>query len=570
SLQALVQLDEIHTLDQYIPNALAAAKGFVHILVELPQQGAQKRKGDDQVNRGSEKRLCVIPVAGPVSEDDMFILPFNEREIFNKVVDGMHGRRSFIVHGPYQSGKSSFLKAVQARLVKLSDKPIIVNFDMIPKVKSLKSQGLDYTAALDKLSEFLSFLIFQDEMKWDKLENKLNQLPPFYPRIYIFIDEFQSIFDSDVIADASKDFFRTISNSTNISYLGVGTFKLMELLNDEGQVNNSPFNKAIFYQMPFFTNNEMCTLFTKYKTIINPSGVIDSLQTEIMTESSGHPASFMMLLNIADTYTPNLLNWSEVYDANIGSLLNGTHHKVMDALKKLTSEEKGEVRAFIAKGMESWSQTFDNLIRHLLGIGILVPHGGADIRFTSGIIYRVCIEALYPKPALRLSSAEISDPITLLQLGLQCITPSTINHSLVKIKHGLEEKSFQAALYVAISGLLPTNMKCLFEVKAKDQDHLDLMVIEDGSNWAAYEFKVGAITRADFKPHLAQAERYRKHFEREIYLVNFYLEGQQTPETPSNIPKQVTVINIKHNSDCTRFNICAPDLDEMSVNLISS
>ncbi|KAF9208402.1 hypothetical protein BGZ49_008890 [Haplosporangium sp. Z 27] len=518
----------IGNLSQYFDIEHGVPKNRIHVIVEQTQ-GYQV----------SNKRFCDIPISGPVYEDIAFMLPFQGRDIFTKVVNGMLEGRSFIVHGPYQSGKSSLLLAIRKHL-ELDNDRIIFKFDMTITAKSLMSQELCYTAILDKLSMFFSFQIFGKEMDWNKFQAKLNQLPSSHSRIYILIDEFQAVFGSSVFLDVAKDLFKVITNSMSVSYLGVGTFQLMELLNDDGRVENSPFNKATFIRMPPFDLKEMGTLFTRYKTTINPDGIIPPLQTEIVNESSGHPASFMMLLTIADTYNPDSFNWSKIYADNMDSVMNGTHRKIMDVLKKLTSKEKAEVRGFIANGMKPWRQTFDDLIRHLLGIGILVTHGADDLRFTSGIIYRVCIEALFPKPTVRLSRDDIGDPITLLKLGAQCITPSTLNDSLVRIKHGTQEKSFQAAFYTAINGLLPTNMRCLFEAKANGKEHLDLMVMEGESNWAAYEFKVGAVTEADFKDHLIQAVRYRDHFEREIYLVNFYPESHQTPETLANIPQQIT------------------------------
>ncbi|KAF9401190.1 hypothetical protein BGZ76_007586, partial [Entomortierella beljakovae] len=146
------------------------------------------------------------------------------------------------------------------------------------------------------------------------------------------------------------------------------------------------------------------------------------------------------------------------------------------------------------------------------------------------------MEALFPKPAHTLSEEDIANPITLLKYGLQYIVPSTINHPYVMIKNGTQEKSFQAALFTAFCGLLPTNMMSLFEVKAKGDEHMDLMVMKEKENWAAYELKVGAISEADFKPHLEQAKRYQIQYGMTIHLVNFYLAGQQTPAELTRIP----------------------------------
>ncbi|KAF9140336.1 hypothetical protein BGX20_007551, partial [Mortierella sp. AD010] len=119
---------------------------------------------------------------------------------------------SLFIHGPYQSGKTSLLRAIHVKLGELGDNAIFVNFDMSIKVKSATARGLDYNAILDGLSDFLSFQIFKEKMTWNNLETKLNNLSRSHPRIYILMDEFQSIFDSQHFLDVTKDLFRVITN----------------------------------------------------------------------------------------------------------------------------------------------------------------------------------------------------------------------------------------------------------------------------------------------------------------------------------------------------------------------
>ncbi|RUS21380.1 hypothetical protein BC937DRAFT_92869 [Endogone sp. FLAS-F59071] len=59
--------------------------------------------------------------------------------------------------------------------------------------------------------------------------------------VYILFDEFQFILSNDELLDMAKDFFKYISSS-NISYVAVGTSKLMDLLNSD--YSELPFNQS--------------------------------------------------------------------------------------------------------------------------------------------------------------------------------------------------------------------------------------------------------------------------------------------------------------------------------------
>ncbi|CAI2193809.1 13946_t:CDS:1, partial [Funneliformis geosporum] len=186
----------------------------------------------------------------------------------------------------------------------------------------------------------------------------------------------------------------------------------------------------------------------------------------------------------------------------------------------------------------------------LLNIGVLVPVNKKKIRFTSCIILRVCLQAVWPRPENRLSEGVLRTPIDLIKYGLQHVTPRTIACELVKNKDGPAEASFQAALYAAFNGLLPTGMMCLFEVKAKSQDKLDLLVIKHNEKWAGYELKFNKISRADFNGPVTQAGKYAEHFRINIHLP----DTSSTPVFPDTAAN-IIVVNVKCNKDCSQFNI---------------
>ncbi|KAF8974827.1 hypothetical protein BGZ52_009555 [Haplosporangium bisporale] len=216
--------------------------------------------------------------------------------------------------------------------------------------------------------------------------------------------------------------------------------------------------------------------------------------------------------------------------------------------------------------MKDWEFIPDDFNRYLLNIGVPDSRNDRTARFTSGIILRICIDTLWPQPKNRLSKEEIGDPINILKLGLQCISPSTVVDPLARNTFGPQENGFQVALFSALNGLLPTTMKCLFEARTKDKHCIDLMLTENDRNLFGYELKVNAISQSDFKDHLEQVSKYADFYDIPVYLVNIYLEGHSTPVRLCHIPINVVVVDIMHSKDCTRFNITAPDGNKQIVN----
>ncbi len=114
---------------------------------------------------------------------------------------------------------------------------------------------------------------------------------------------------------------------------------------------------------------------------------------------------------------------------------------------------------------------------------------------------------------------DVIDPLFLLTFALQNITPATIINTRVRNLHGPLEKAFQAAVFCVLNELLPASMRCLFEVRIRTHEALDLMVIKNDTNWSGHEFKVEKISAAKFKDPVEQTERYAKYFDMGICLV---------------------------------------------------
>lgn len=435
------------------------------------------------------------------------------------------------------------------------------------------TSNIEEGEVLNDLARFWSMRVFGERLSWEPLTLKLQELPS-EPHIYVLVDEFQWAFSSPTLLSATQILFKSIASKSSVSYVAVGTFKLKDLMLPGKQEMGSPFNKADFIPMSPFNTTEMATLFELYKEHFDPNGISPDIQFEIMIESRGHPASFMLLLKLAMQHRPDKMNWASVLEKNIRGLLKGTHTALKKALNEMTTAQQARVRILIRNHLKPWRSTADDdFIRDLLNIGVLdssgVPDSSqeTDIQFTSGVILRHCIDTLFPKPTNRLSEEECKDAIIILGYGLQCISPSTVVDLQVRNTSGPQENAFQVALFAALNSLLPTTKKCLFEAKAEGRKRIDLMLTHNDLNLFGYELKVNAITESEFKPHLEQASDYAKYYRVPIYLVNFYLEGHSHPVQLTRIPDNVIVVNVQHSHDCKVFEYTSPDGKKITVKI---
>lgn len=208
--------------------------------------------------------------------------------------------------------------ALQAELEKKPDEAAVVYFDL--SYLYIPGDTQDEVAMLDVFSQFWSFRVFRQNLSWEDLTAKLQERPRS-PRHYVLMDELQSVFRSSILLKAAKKFFRNLSSKTAVSYVAMGTYKITELLLDDGTME-APFNKAIFVRMPPFDHREMGRLFDLYKENCNPNGISRQIQDRIVHESGGHPASFMALLKLVLKCRPDEGNWTSLLQENLGVLLN--------------------------------------------------------------------------------------------------------------------------------------------------------------------------------------------------------------------------------------------------------
>ncbi|CAG8839400.1 42657_t:CDS:2, partial [Gigaspora margarita] len=508
-------------------------------LYRKPLDAGRECKGDTEFNRPIKKYRCNISTEGPIHPGASILeFPFFERDIFTQVMEGLCNEwKSFIIHGPYQSGKTTFLFALEKALKSYNIEPIY--FEMTGAKGSIKKYGY-----ADGFTRFISNLIFEKTLSEEELYSRIMKMEK---QLILLADELQYIFSSGGLLSVVKTFFRNITSRSNISYVAAGTFKLIDLMDNttycppmENESFESPFNKAKFCRIPFFNVQEMSKIFDLYNDKVDPDPVPFDIKLNIIHESCGHPASFMILLKLYNDIRPaTLLDWRVVMKQGLIEYTNGTHKQIKKYLISMSDDQKQHVRSLTNNGIDTWTadlNLLDHLDKDLLNFGILV--------------------------SLNEQKSDLVSAENLLKYGLQNIYPPTVSHEWVQNKEGLSEASFQAALYSVFNGLLPTSMMCLFEVNAHGKEKLDLLVVKDSEKlekWAGYELKVKKISESDFKESLKQAKKYADYFKMDIHLVNFYLENVH-PVFPSLAC--VPVLNVACNTNCTEFTIRSSKEDE--------
>jgi hypothetical protein len=249
----------------------------------------------------------------------------------------------------------------------------------------------------------MSYILFKETLNETETFRRIFDLNK---PLYLLIDEFQYIFTNSELCDVVKHFFREISNA-EVYYVAVGTFILVDLMKNDGEFI-APFNKAKFEKMPLFSIEEMDKLFESYQFSMNYDGVQPDLRVEIVKESCGHPASFMILLKLYHDYFPNILQWGKVLQANFSQYMNSIYITLQNEISKMSINEKRYIRSLTEYMSDCWKMDLSDLTaindldKKLLNIGILYPIDSNFVRFTSCIILRICIDILFSE-SLKLS-----------------------------------------------------------------------------------------------------------------------------------------------------------------------
>src|SRR2546429_405105 len=101
----------------------------------------------------------IISTEGPLHpHQGALMLPVYKRDIFQKVISGVFGGKSYIIHGPYQSGKTTFileLKEVIAEAIRNQSSNL--KYFSMPEIK-----GDILTNKREGFFKFISYRIFKE------------------------------------------------------------------------------------------------------------------------------------------------------------------------------------------------------------------------------------------------------------------------------------------------------------------------------------------------------------------------------------------------------------------------
>jgi ATPase domain predominantly from Archaea len=368
-----------------------------------------------------------ICVSGPLDIDDRALkYPPTQREPFSDVFDAVRDRKPAVIHGPYHSGKTTLLRALEKKLRNADIKTVFLTMRRVvePNVTDTENE-------VDRFYEYFSHGVFgasipskdfknKLEFEYTDAENNRDQRPDC---ICLLIDDFQGLLYTKRLEQEATSFFEFLSE-TRIPWVGVGTFLLKSLdwksiLNRDGQpslVRLPGFNKASFHHLPPLSEEEMGKILRRYERDFSRR-ISEDLKARIKSDSGGHAASLMALLKLHNECRPTLENWNVTLEQQYRRYMNGVRFKIEEDLT-----DKPDlcrlVRVLLGYGCEKWQEDIDKVINQqrrgraaklgtLLDMGILSVFDLDSIGFTSKLIHRACIDIVFPRRMIRLRRDEI-------------------------------------------------------------------------------------------------------------------------------------------------------------------
>ncbi|RPB29227.1 hypothetical protein L211DRAFT_864784 [Terfezia boudieri ATCC MYA-4762] len=426
----------------------------------------------------------------------------SKRKPFQETAELLQVKRPVILHGPYHSGKTTFLWAMEEYL-RASD--------MYPVYISMTEGDFHCRDHIESLYALLSLRIFGQYLDGKDLRSQISKT--YNQRtghgettkrkcLCLLIDEMQMIYLSPGLLSEAKRFFESLTTML-IPYIGVGTFQLSELNWGTGPEESlcSPFNKATFSKMQPFTIREMSAIFTKFTEAWGIS-IPDSLQLAIMVESGGHAASLMALLKLYYERRPTTQTWRIVLQTEYQDYLNGVRKMIKRNLRS-NKELCDHLRNLTVHAGETWKLELDCL-------------GTLDkILLYTGIIGEAVFPCCTPL-------ATVEGPIELITTAVQHLSPKQLRNKQMYNKAGPSENAFHVELYAILRHILPEQWLCSSEARMPGQaKRLDLLIHKGITNWAGIELKMNKVTADDFDAPLKQCEEYANEYQTVIYLVNF-------------------------------------------------
>lgn len=522
-----------------------------------------------------EKKSWNINVVGPLHSNDGYLkLDPTRRSPFGEIFDGVTQRyKCYVVHGAWHSGKTTLLNALEEQLDLNNIKPIRL------EGKIAKSK-VDATGGA-ALYDYISNETFREQLGEDGLRNRLFEkyrpkLNTSKERICYLVDEMQAIQD----LRETGVFFDWLADN-QVPFVGVGTFELKELewRSETEDKAPSPFNKAVFRKMPPFTGREMHELFDIFEKRFDEN-IPQEVKGEIIRESGGHAASFNVILLLQLILKPKSVGkFSHLLERRYKVFMNGMKYKVEDELRD-RPDLRDLVRSLSGKFTDTWTvnlRTLSESWKRLFNVGILSVVGlnqavGDDkeaskddldeVRFTSNIIYRVCIDNVFP-PCVRLKT--IKSPIHLLQEGIRSMSPRQLSVRNAWNRDGPSEDVFHSEIYATLRNVIPELWTCTNQARAKQGSNgkrMDLLIRDkDGNHYIGFEFKVESVADTDVEKHFQQADDYLSMLQVDVYLVNFASKNKNpplpAPRCGTKYPElKVFFVNVLYDDACTEYDVC--------------
>lgn len=233
--------------------------------------------------------------------------------------------------------------------------------------------------------------------------------------------------------------------------------------------------------------------------------------------------------------------------------MDGMKYRVQEAL-----EENAELRSLVRSLSGKFTSTWTMNLRHLsptwkqvFNVGILSVVGYDsdydldEVRFTSNIIYRVCIDNAFPRYT-RLRT--VDSPVALLKEAIRCISAKQVNGDRGAWNQaGPAENILHSEAYATLRNIMPRKWTCTNEVRqdqGANSTKLDLLIRDaQGEQYTGYEFKVDLTTLKDFEG-FDQADGYLSMLGIDVFLVNFTSKNRNPQLLPSRSGKERPNLNV--------------------------
>jgi AAA domain len=470
-----------------------------------------------------------------------------------------------IIHGPYHAGKTTLLAEIVYELEACGVKTCWLWGDAI---------ALDINKAgnQDELYAYISARLLNKTLQQQDLERYLESYCKDKKLCFI-VDEMQAIVDSNIAAN----FFDWLAKN-KIPYVGVGTFKLRDLnWRQSSEFRNhldaaSPFNRVHMHGLEPLSTLQVSQVLQTHEEAFRVQVPLD-IQAQIIAEAGGHAASLNPLLLFHFYNRPTVAQWPIVLQTRFEVYMNGVTNKIS---KDLADPDLRDLVQDISVHKNKPFYLDLNRLkppeRRLLNAGILLPDTTSTVRFTSHLIYRVCLNAVFPRRHIQLGDDNaVKDPIWLLRRALAYVRPTRIADKLSRNADGPSEDVFHIELYCALRDLLPLDWDCSYGAHEETRKRLDLLISKHGGKWAGYELKVNKGSRADLDEPITQSRGYVKEHGIDIYLVNFISKHKKLEMQPTRMSQalkgaqSVVLIHVLYNDSYDVFTVQCPSIEDVDV-----